>query len=256
MASVSVDIKTRNEGNLAMVTIENISKANCLTSGLVAELESVFRDLALDNELRVAVLTGEGPRSFIAGANLQELRNFDEKSGRAYITALQNAHQAIRELPVPVIARVNGACMGAGLETAASCDIRIASDNARFAMPEVLFDLPSVIESALFPRLIGWGRTCWLIYRGDVIDAETALNWGLVEQVVTIGELDAAVAETVDMIMANGPVGIRLQKTLMRDWERLSLDDGVRAGIESLSSAFRDGTPGPRMAKFLDDGDR
>ena len=256
MASVSVDIKTRNEGNLAMVTIENISKANCLTSGLVAELESVFRDLALDNELRVAVLTGEGPRSFIAGANLQELRNFDEKSGRAYITTLQNAHQAIRELPVPVIARVNGACMGAGLETAASCDIRIASDNARFAMPEVLFDLPSVIESALFPRLIGWGRACWLIYRGDVIDAETALNWGLVEQVVTAEELDAAVAETVDMIMANGPVGIRLQKTLMRDWERLSLDDGVRAGIESLSSAFRDGTPRPRMAKFLDDGDR
>jgi len=256
MASVSVDIETRNEGNLAMITIENMAKANCLTSGLVAELENVFRDLALDNELRVAVLTGKGPRSFIAGANLQELRNFDEKSSRAYITTLQNAHQAIRELPVPVIARINGACMGAGLETAASCDIRIASDNARFAMPEVLFDLPSVIESALFPRLIGWGRACWLIYRGDVIDAGTALSWGLVEQVVTAEELDAAVSETVDMIMANGPVGIRLQKALMRDWERLSLDDSVRAGIESLSRAFRDGTPGSRMAKFLDDGDR
>ena len=146
MARVSVDIEAREEGNLATVTIENMAKANNLSSALVAELEAAFRDLALDDDLRVAVLTGEGPRSFIAGANLQELRNFDEKGGRAYITALQNAHQAIRELPVPVIARVNGACMGAGLETAASCDIRIASDNARFAMPEVLFDLPSVIE--------------------------------------------------------------------------------------------------------------
>ena len=255
MSRIAVKFDEREQGHLATVTIENMAKANNLSSSLVAELETTFRNLALDEYLRVAVLTGEGTRSFIAGANLQELRNFDEKSGRAYITALQNAHQAIRELPVPVIARVNGACMGAGLETAASCDIRIASDNARFAMPEVLFDLPSVIESALFPRLIGWGRTCWLIYRGDAIDAETALSWGLVEQVVPTANLDEAIAETVNMIMANGPVGIRLQKKLMRDWERLSLDDGVHAGIESLSTAFRCGSPAPRIAKFLDGDD-
>lgn len=254
MAHIAVDVETRKEGRLATVTIMNAAKANCLTSGLVAELESVFRDLAADDELRLAVLTGEGPRSFVAGANLQELRSFDAKSGRAYITGLQQANMAIRELPVPVIARVNGACMGAGLEVAASCDIRIASDNARFAMPEVLFDLPSVVEAALFPRLIGWGRTCWLLYRGDAIDAETALSWGLVEHVAPADGLDAAVAETTERIMANGAVGIRLQKKLMRDWERLSLDDGVHAGIRSLSDAFRDGDPGPRMAKFLDSG--
>ncbi len=252
MARIGVEFESRPEGRIATVTIENVAKANCLTSELVAGLESAFRDLASDQDLRLAVLTGEGPRSFIAGANLQELRNFDAKSGRAYITSLQNANQAIRELPVPVIARINGACMGAGLEVAASCDIRIAGDNARFAMPEVLFDLPSVIEAALFPRLIGWGRTNWLIYRGDAIDAATALNWGLVEHVAPATKLDAALAETVNLIMANGPVGIRLQKKLMRDWERLSLDDGVHAGIQSLSDAFRDGEPGPRMAKFLD----
>ena len=252
MPRVAVDTESRAEGRVATVTIENAVKANCLTSGLVGELETVFRDLANDDDLRLAVLTGEGERSFIAGANLQELRGFDAKSGRAYITGLQNANQAIRELPVPVIARINGACMGAGLEVAASCDIRIASDNARFAMPEVLFDLPSVVEAALFPRLIGWGRTCWLLYRGDAVDATTALTWGLVEQCVPQADLDAAVGETVDRIMANGPVGIRLQKKLMRDWERLSLDDGVHAGIQSLSDAFRDGTPGPRMASFLD----
>ena len=131
MSRIAVKFDEREQGHLATVTIENMAKANNLSSSLVAELETTFRNLALDEYLRVAVLTGEGTRSFIAGANLQELRNFDEKSGRAYITALQNAHQAIRELPVPVIARVNGACMGAGLETAASCDIRIASENAK-----------------------------------------------------------------------------------------------------------------------------
>ncbi len=254
MARIAVDIETRNEGRIALVTVENAAKANCLTSGLVGDIEAAFRDLAGDDELRLVVLTGEGERSFIAGANLQELRNFDADSARVYITGLQRANQAIRDLPVPVLARVNGACMGAGLEVAASCDIRIASDNASFAMPEVLFDLPSVVEAALFPRLIGWGRTCWLLYRGDAIDAATALEWGLVENVAPAAALDAAIAETVDRIMANGPVGMRLQKKLMRDWERLPLDDGIKAGIDSLSNAFRDGNPGARMTKFLDEG--
>ena len=254
MARIAVDIETRPEGNLAWVTIENIAKANCLTSALVDELETTFRELAADDDLRLAVLTGEGPRSFIAGANLQELRAFDEDNARVYITGLQRANRAIRDLPVPVLARINGACMGAGLEVAVSCDIRIAADNARFAMPEVLFDLPSVVEAALFPRLIGWGRTCWLLYRGDAIDAATALDWGLVEKSVPAADLDAAVDETVDRIMANGPVGTRLQKRLMRDWESRSLDDGIRAGIEALAEAYRDGDPPARMAAFLDKG--
>src|SRR3546814_19489595 len=88
---------------------------------------------------------------------------------------------------------------------AASCDLRIASDNAVFAMPEVAIDLPSVIEAALFPRLIGWGRTAWLLYRGDTVDAATAERWGLVEKVVPPAELDAAVEELVGVLLRNGP---------------------------------------------------
>lgn len=252
MARIALDIETRPEGRIARVTLENAAKANCLTSALVGELETVFRDLADDDALRLAVLTGEGERSFIAGANLQELRHFDEPTARTYITGLTRANKAIRDLPVPVIARVNGACMGAGLEVAVSCDIRIAGDNARFAMPEVLFDLPSVVEAALLPRLIGWGRTSWFLYRGDAIDAATAMDWGLVERCVPAAELDDTVAETVDRMMANGPVGMRQQKKLMRDWERMSIDDGIDAGIDSLAKAFLHGNPGQRMSEFLD----
>src|SRR3546814_10685437 len=84
--------------------------------------------------------------------------------------------------------------------------------------------LPSVIEAALFPRLIGWGRTAWLLYRGDTIDAATAERWGLVEKVVPPAELDAAVEELVGVLLRNGPTGMRLQKRLMQDWERLPLD--------------------------------
>jgi len=101
----------------------------------------------------------------------------------------------LRELPVPVIARVNGYALGAGLEVAAACDLRIASSNAVFGMPEVKVGIPSVVEAALLPGLIGWGRTRELLLFGENIDAATALAWGLVEQVVSQSELDAAVKQ-------------------------------------------------------------
>ena len=236
MAKIDVRIDAGVEGDVAWVTIANQAKANCLSSELIAELEITFRDLAKQPELRLAVLTGAGDRSFIAGANLMELEGFDEHSARTYITALQRAIQAIRDLPVPVVARVNGACIGAGLEVAIGCDIRISSSNAVFGMPEVAFDLPSVIEAALLPRMIGWGRT--------------AREWGLVEAVVPLEGLDAAVAETVETICGNGPIGIRVQKALMRQWERRGIDDGVRAGIGSFAQAYRDGDPGTRVSAF------
>lgn len=250
MAAIDTRIESRPEGDVAWVTIQNQEKANCLTSNLIGQLMAAFQALAAQPGLRLAVLTGVGDRSFIAGANLAELADFDEQGARTYITALQHAIQAIRDLPVPVIARVNGACIGAGLEVAIGCDIRIASNNANFGMPEVMFDLPSVIEAALLPRMIGWGRTAWLLYRGDVIDAETALDWGLVESVVPLKDLDAAVAETVQTILANGSTGIRVQKALMRQWERSGLDDGVRAGIDAFAQSYRDGDPRARVSAF------
>ena len=237
-------------GRVARVTLQNARRANCLSTALITEIGDAFRTLAPLEDLRAAVLTGAGDRAFIAGADLAELGSADAEAGRAFITTLQRAHQAIRDLPVPVIARINGACMGAGLEMAASCDLRIASDTARFSMPEVVIDLPSVIEAALFPRLIGWGRTAWLLYRGDAIDAATAAEWGLVEKSVPPGQLDAAVDELAGTIAANGPTGIRLQKKLMRDWERLPLDDGIRAGIDALSEAYRTGDPRGRIAAY------
>src|SRR3546814_10224678 len=103
--------------------------------------------------------------------------------------------------------------------------------------------LPSVIEAALFPRLIGWGRTAWLLYRGDTVDAATAERWGLVEKVVPPAELDAAVEELVGVLLRNGPTGMRLQKRLMQDWERLPLDRAIDAGIDAMAAAYRTGDP-------------
>ena len=174
------------------------------------------------------------------------------ESSRPFITSIHGACTAIRSAPVPVVARMSGYCLGAGLEIAASCDLRVADTTAKFGMPEVQVGLPSVIEAALLPRLVGWGRTARLVYTGETIGAERAAEWGLVDSLVPEGKLDEALARTVDMICAAGPAAIRLQKELLRDWEGLSLRDAVERGIDCIAKGFASGEPRERMRAFLD----
>jgi enoyl-CoA hydratase/carnithine racemase len=121
--------------------------------------------------------------------------------------------------------------------------MHLASDNATFGMPEVKVGLPSVVEAALLPHLIGWGRTRLLLFTARMIDAETALSWGLVERVVKPTELDAALTEWVDDIVESGPRAIRLQKALIREWEAMPVNDGIQAGIRSIASAYETDEP-------------
>lgn len=241
--SVTTEFRASGGGEIATVTFENAARANCLTGDLVNEIGIAFRNLATRDALRVAVLASAGDGAFCGGANVGELAGFDAAGARTYITRLHETIQAIRDLAVPVIARIQGPCIGAGLEMVVGCELRIAVEDATFSMPEVVLDIPSVIEAALLPRLIGWGRTNWLLYRGDAIDSETAGNWGLVEKIVPTTALDDAVAECAETLAANGPVGMRLQKSLMRDWEQLPLDKAIDGGIDALAEAYKTGNP-------------
>ena len=142
-------------GRIAYLTIANEARLNCLSTSLIKAIRAGIENLSQQDDLRAIVLTGAGDRSFIGGADLNELGGLDHDGGRLYITNLHKACLAIRNSPHPVIARVNGFCLGAGLEVAASCDMRIANSTAVFGMPEVHMGLPSVIEAALLPGLIG-----------------------------------------------------------------------------------------------------
>ena len=118
-------------------------------------------------------------------------------------------------------------------------------------MPEVQVGLPSVIEAALLPRLIGWGKTSWMVYTGQTIDADTGLKWGLLEQVVANAELDAAVDRVVGHICDAAPKAVRMQKALCRDWEELPLNDAIHRGISVFPRGFETGEPQVRLAEFL-----
>lgn len=252
MTEVRLVIEKRGDGDhVAIVTVDNPTKLNILDPDGIAALERMFLGLAADEALRAVILRGAGSRAFIGGADIRAMAKLDRESARAFIASLHRACDAIRKLPVPVIARIEGYALGAGLEIAASCDLRVAADSARFGMPEVKVGIPSVIEAALLPRLIGWGRARWLLYTGEMIGAEEAERWGLVERVVPPADLDAAIEASVSAILTAGPRAIRLQKRLIQEWEGLSLNEAIARGIDTFAEAYASPEPGARMAAFL-----
>jgi len=204
-----------------------------------------------DPELRLAILSGAGGRAFVGGADIAEIAGLNPSSARGFITLVHRCCAGFRRLPVPVVARIHGYALGAGLEVAAACDLRIASEHARFGMPEVKVGIPSVIEAALLPGLIGWGRTRRLLLTAETIDARRAEQWGLVEWCVPAAQLDAAVGELVDAILSCGPQAIRLQKTLIREWEDLPLSQAIERGITRFADAFASDEPQRMMSAFL-----
>jgi enoyl-CoA hydratase len=243
MTGHPITVRRARDGAVVTVSINNAARLNCLGQAQISAFIDAVTALADDPDLRVLIVTGEGDRAFMGGANLHELGALDPPRARDFLTLIHRMCKVLRDLPVPVIARVNGFCLGAGLEVMAACDMHIASDNALFGMPEVKIGLPSVVEAALLPQLIGWGRTKLLLYTGDNIDARTALEWGLVEKVVPAADLDAALDRWVASIVESGPKAIRLQKELIREWEAMPVNDAIEAGIRCMYRAYQSEEP-------------
>jgi enoyl-CoA hydratase/carnithine racemase len=250
---VLVSVEERgSSGRVARVTVNNPDRRNALGMSGKQQLARTFDRLAKDPLLRVAILTGTGDRSFMAGADLAEMKGLTRAKAWKFFTWTHRACAAIRALPVPVIARINGYCFGAGMELAASCDMRVAVTTAQFGMPEVRFGLPSGMEACLLPQLIGWGKTRELVYTGDHIDAAEAYRIGFLEKLVEPAMLDSAVEQWVASILAAGPRAIRLQKALIRDWERLPLEKAIQAGIRACTEAKKTDEPRRLIAAFLE----
>jgi enoyl-CoA hydratase len=246
--SVMVQREERPEGGrLARLTIDNASKLNSLNRALMVEIIEAADGLAADPRLRLVVLTGAGERAFVGGADIGEIAMLDRERAHAFITLVHRCCDAFRRLPVPVIARIDGYALGAGLELACACDLRVASGRALFGMPEVRIGIPSVVEAALLPKFIGPGRARRLLLTGETIGAAEALSWGLVDVVAPPEALDKAVEDLARPILAAGPNAIRLQKSLILDWEELPTAAAVQRGIDCFVSAYDTDEPA-RMA--------
>ena len=253
MSYLQVDIDRRAQGSVYRLTVSRPERLNALDSNVLNELAGALAQVAQDTEARVAVLAAAEGKAWIAGADIQEMMNLDQATARDFVRRLHGVCKAVRELPIPVVACISGYCLGGGLELAVSCDLRIASDDSHFGMPEVQVGLPSVIEAALLPRLIGLGRARDLVLTGRLIGADEAYAWGLVETVTPRVELEAQVQERVRQIVNAAPQAIRLQKTLCRHWEERPLRAVIDESIDTFVGAYATHEPYTYMERFLRD---
>jgi enoyl-CoA hydratase len=245
-------ILTNQVGPIVTITINRPEALNTLTHKLILNLTTEIKKWSSQPHIRIIIVTGSGDRAFVGGVDVRAMMDLDPDGAERFITDLHSCFLAIRQSEKIVIASINGFALGGGLELVASCDLRIASDRARFGMPEVKVGIPSVIEAAYLPRLIGLGRTAELIYTGEMIDAHEAERIGLINKVVSHEKLKEASRQMAEKVLLNGPTAIVLQKKLIAQWMELSLSPSVEAGIRAFRECYKTGEPKEGMKAFLE----
>jgi enoyl-CoA hydratase len=240
-----------DNGRVARITFNNPAKRNALGLGGKELFIELMTSIKHDESLRALVITGAGEQSFVGGTNLAEMKDFNLDQAEASSTKTHRVCDAVRQFPVPVIARINGYCFGSGFEIAACADMRVGVQGAKFGMPEVRFGIPSGMEASALPRLIGWGKATELVLTGDHIDADEAYRIGFLNRLVERSEMDGVVDQWIASLMAGGPNAIRIQKRLIMDWDRMSVTDGARAGIQAYVQSYKSGEPNTLMTAFL-----
>jgi enoyl-CoA hydratase/carnithine racemase len=236
---------------VATVTLRGEKSVNVMGRSLVASLVQTLEALRTDDALRLVILTGPQGGSFQGGVNIAEMAGFTPDTARDFITLLHQACHGLRMLPVPSIARIEGFCLGGGMEIAAACDLRVGAESSRYGMPEVQVGLPSVIEARLLPTLIGWGKTRELLYRGNIIDSLEAHRLGFLQKVVHDHKIDSEMQPWIDDILRAEPNAIRTQKRLIENWLETPPAVGIQASIDAFSATFHADAPNKRLSAFL-----
>jgi enoyl-CoA hydratase/carnithine racemase len=234
----------RDEGCVHTLTVSNPKRLNVLTSTMMDELREAVDEHTRDPDARVLLLRGAGADAWIGGTDSEEMAGLDAGTALILARKLRDLCRSLRRAPVPVIAVIRGYCVGPGLELAASCDLRMAANDASFGLPDVYAGIPAVAGAAFLPLIIGVGRTRELALTGRIVDARTAHNWGLLEGIGPPGPvLEGLVEARVSEILTGAPEAVRLQKRLCRLWEERPLKESMDLGMKAFSKAFSGGEP-------------
>ena len=242
----TLQVERRNR--IAYVTVNRPDKLNALNAQAKAELKESFESIQADPEVDVVILTGSGEKAFVAGTDIKELTELDERKGMAFSEGGQAVLNLIESLGKPVIAAVNGYALGGGAELALACHIRIASENAKFGQPEVnLGIIPGYGGTQRLTRLVGKGRATEMILGGDQIDAQEALRIGLVNKVVPLADLIKTAEALAQKIISRGQVAVKLALEAVNATQKLPLNQGQSLEAELFgrccaSEDFKEGT--------------
>jgi len=235
MSETLIDVV--DNAGVVRLTISRPKALNALNSDVLAELERVLADLEARDDLRAVLITGAGEKSFVAGADIAEMRTKTPEEARAFARQALATFKRLETLPVPTVALVNGFCLGGGCELALACDWAVASDNAIFGQPEVLLGvIPGFGGTQRLPRRVGPAMAIDLCTTGRKIDANEALRIGLVNRVMPQSELEAYAEELTKQLGGNGPESVRAAKQAIHDGMDQDLDSAL--ALETALFAF------------------
>ncbi|WP_371361877.1 Crotonyl-CoA hydratase [Sporomusa rhizae] len=238
---------------IGVLTINRPKVLNALNRETMTELKDLVEKIAFDKDVAVVVITGSGDKSFVAGADISEMRNMSALDAREWGKFSQAVFNSIENLPQPVIAAVNGYALGGGCELAMSCDIRLASEKAKFGQPEVLLGVvPGFAGTQRLPRLIGKGRAKELLFTGDQIGAEEAYRLGLVNRVVPADQLVTVAMEMAKKIMSRGPVAVQLCKAAVNEGLDMDFESGQAYEAEVFGLCFATADQKEGMTAFVE----
>src|SRR5436190_6238120 len=245
-------ITVEKRGRVAVLTINRPDKLNALSNKVHQEGVAALDELKHDDEVRVLVITGSGEKAFIAGADISEFEGQTPVTQRASFNE-RTLFNSLEAFPKPVIAMVNGFCLGGGNELAMACDLRIASENARFSQPEInLGIMCGGGGTQRLPRLVGEGRAMEIVLTGDMIDAATAEKFGLVNHVYPSDQLEAETMKLAEKIAEKAPIALQLSKEAVKFASRSNLDEGLRREVDLFAICFSTEDKQEGVAAFLE----
>ena len=243
-------LKIERQDGITVMKISAPKSLNALNSTILKEIDSFVS--GLDNTTRVLIITGDGEKSFVAGADISEMAHLNEPQGFEFGRLGAQVFRKIETMPIPVIAAVNGFALGGGCELAMACDIRIASVKAKFGQPEVgLGIIPGFSGTHRLPKLIGQDYAKEMIYTGKVIRADEALRIGLVNAIYEPEELMDKALEMAAMMLKNAPVAIRLAKQSINEGYDLDADGAIALENKLFGQCFATKDQKEGMDAFL-----
>ena len=244
-------LKINTESGICVLTLSAPKSLNALNSALLKELDDFITNLS--KEVRVLIITGDGEKSFVAGADISEMQNLNAAEGETFGRLGAQVFRKIEILDIPVIAAVNGFALGGGCELAMACDFRICSDTAVFGQPEVGLGItPGFGGTQRLARIVGPGMAKQMIYTARNIKADEALRIGLVNAVYPADELYAAAEKLANTIAANAPIAVRACKKAMGEGAALPIEQAVVCEEKAFGSCFQTGDQQEGMGAFLE----
>ncbi|NLK95902.1 MAG: short-chain-enoyl-CoA hydratase [Clostridiales bacterium] len=245
------------DSNLAVVTINRPKALNALNSDTLKDLDTVIDDLEKDNDIYAVIITGAGEKSFVAGADIAEMKDLNEEQGREFGTLGNKVFRRLENLNKPTIAAISGFALGGGCELAMACDIRIASEKAKFAQPEAGLGItPGFGGTQRLARIVGIGKAKEMIYTCDMIKADEALRIGLVNKVVPLENLLDEASAMAAKIVANAPIAVRLCKDAINRGLQVDIDKAIEIEAEDFGKCFSSEDQKEGMSAFLERRDK